>query len=169
MAVLFEEGAIEEEPGAVAMLEEAGFGTKDGERRVLSPEETAYLVEKKMLEVRVNGKVMKKEEVVKYFEKKVEHFRSRCTLYSYFRDRGYVPRTGVRLGGDWRVYAKGKRPGDEPSKYLVHLIDRGWKASLGNIIALLRTSGELRKELLLASVDEEGKALLLKISRVELG
>ena len=71
------------------------------------------------------------------------------------RERGYVIKTGFKFGFDFRVYPRGKKPGEEHSQWVIHVATQDEKISVPNYSRMIRLSGNLKTQLLIAVVDSE--------------
>ncbi|MGC9135931.1 tRNA-intron lyase [Caldivirga sp.] len=114
----------------------------------LSPLEALYLVELGLLEVVDDNSVVDKDTLRELVEKRYEHGELVYELYRYFRDRGYVVRSGLKFGSLYAVYEKG--PGIDHAPMLVHLIDPGRNITALDVTRAARLSHTVRKTFVLA-------------------
>ncbi|XP_046574545.1 tRNA-splicing endonuclease subunit Sen34-like isoform X1 [Haliotis rubra] len=86
-----------------------------------------------------------------------EHERLRCQVFSYLWGRGYYMTGGGKFGGDFLVY-----PGD-PSRfhsfYIAICKPHQEKLTALDIISMGRLGSNVKKTVLLCSVDSEGKVV----------
>lgn len=141
---------------AYSIHEKSRFGEKvDGKIRY-SFYEALFLVEKSKMDVFSNGKIIPPRELVK----KMQRFDKRINVkYSVFKDlrtKGYTVKTALKFGADFRIYEKGKKPGEEHAKWVVFADFEGNKMTWHEFSAKNRVAHSTRKNLLLAIVDEEG-------------
>jgi tRNA-intron endonuclease len=115
----------------------------------LSPLEALYLVELGLLTVTDdNGSPVTKDTLRGLVERRYEHGELVYELYRYFRDRGYVVRSGLKFGSLYAVYEKG--PGIDHAPMLVHLIDPGRNITALDVTRAARLSHTVRKTFVLA-------------------
>jgi tRNA-intron endonuclease len=115
----------------------------------LSPLEALYLIELGLLTVTDdNGSPVTKDTLKELVERRYEHGELVYELYRYFRDRGYVVRSGLKFGSLYAVYEKG--PGIDHAPMLVHLIDPGRNITALDVTRAARLSHTVRKTFVLA-------------------
>ncbi len=134
------------------------FGTLQADGRVqLSLLEALYLVEKKKLEV-LDGK---KQTVsyTKLFQKAKRADRNFFVRYQTFKDlraRGYIVKTALKFGADFRVYERGIKPGQDHAKWVVFPVHESNAFTWQNFSAKNRVAHSTKKRLMIAVVDDEG-------------
>ena len=72
------------------------------------------------------------------------------------REKGYVVKTALKFGADFRVYDKGKKPGKAHAKWIVFAEHESKKLTWHEFSAKNRVAHSTKKHLLLAILDEEG-------------
>ena len=148
----------ENSPQARALYEKSSYGKQLADSRVkLSLLETVYLVEKKRLIVldgrskKVNFKDLGKKAA------RTEHdFWTRYSVFKDFRDRGYVIKTALKFGADFRIYDRGVKPGEQHAKWIVYPVKESAKMTWQDFAAKNRVAHSTKKKLLMAVVDDEG-------------
>jgi len=142
-------------------LWDKGFGEyfEEEEKLILSDLEIVYLSGKGLLKEEAKEAQLKKI-------KKTKGFQELFKAYSFLREKGYSIRTGAEAGEDLRVYEKGIRRGEGKSKYVVHVIDKK-KFNHESLSFAIATAQRIRRELLLALVEEKGEEVVFfKVGRV---
>ncbi|HLC33180.1 MAG TPA: tRNA-intron lyase [Candidatus Nanoarchaeia archaeon] len=158
ITVLFNKGRLTTENSASAkdLFDKSHFGVLLPDGRVeLSLLEAVYLSEKKRIRV-VDGhnKKVKAAEVERKAAK--EHdFWIRYAVFRDFRNRGYVIKTALKFGADFRVYNKGIRPGQDHAKWVVFPVRESQKMTWQDFAAKNRVAHSTKKRLLIAVVDDE--------------
>ena len=94
--------------------------------------EALYLLEKKKLAIKEGKKSMKRDEFIKQSSKKEKNFWERYVVFRDMRDRGYVIKTALKFGADFRVYDRGVKPGDDHAKWILFPVSES-KAILSSI------------------------------------
>lgn len=129
-------------------LRDRGFGDLKGDKLMLTPYESFYLVEKQKIVVR--GKQTKDEltlrDIVRKFSVGKSAIWIKYLVYRDLRDRGYIVRESNKMF-DFDIYGKG------PVRRLISIIYEGGEASLRKLGKLLSYADSERKELILAVVD----------------
>ena len=118
--------------------------------------EALYLMKKGRLELFKENKEISEDKLMKMAEKKEHNFFSRLRVYSDLKSRGYTVKTALKFGADFRVYDKGKKPGEEHAKWIVFAVYETDKLTWYEFAAKNRVAHSTKKNLLLAIVDAEG-------------
>jgi len=136
-------------PDGVALHEQGGFGRLERGGLRLSPEEALYLVHRQKIEV--EGCPF--EELLAAFADRPDLFRS-YLIYRDLRERGYAVQPGL---GHFRLFRRGERPGTGRSRLLVRVLSERDLVDFEAIRGEVETSGHMRKDHVLAVVDDEGE------------
>ena len=87
-----------------------------------------------------------------FFEiaKKLHHkFEEKFIIYEDLREKGYIPRPGLKFGADFVVYKKG--PGLEHSPFIVHVLPHDAKISAIDMVRAGRLATSVRKKFVIAN------------------
>lgn len=158
-ALLIKDVAVtENSPEARELFEKNSYGTQLTDGRIkLSLIEAVYLVEKKRICV-VDGRG--KQVSFAHLSKKAvrtEHdFWARYAVFQDFRNRGYVIKTALKFGADFRIYERGVKPGQDHAKWIVYPVKESQKMTWQDFAAKNRVAHSTKKRLLIAVVDDEG-------------
>ena len=142
------------EPSSVKINQKSHFGNLIDNRIELSLIEAAYLLEKGKISIFNDGKEYNLNEFINLLKEKELY-----TKYSVFRDlrnRGYIVKTGYKYGTEFRLYGRGKSPGDGHSEYVVRIISENYDLNIMDFSSYVRVAHGVNKKLMLAVVDEEG-------------
>jgi len=119
--------------------------------------EALYLVDKGKLEmVNESGKKIDMQTFLKKAKKNDKHFWVRYSVYKDIRNRGYIIKTALKFGADFRVYDRGIKPGEDHAKWVVFPVHETSVLTWHDFSAKNRVAHSTRKRLLLGIVDEEG-------------
>jgi len=134
------------------------FGTllEDGKVQ-LSLLEALYLSEKNKIEV-YDGR-NKKINYEKFFKKIARLEPNIWVRYSVFkdmRDRGYIIKTALKFGADFRVYDRGVKPGEDHARWIVYPVHEGSTLTWYEFAAKNRVAHSTKKRLMMGVVDDEG-------------
>lgn len=92
---------------------------------------------------------------------------TRARVYSTLRERGTVPRSGLKFGADFRVYEAIDSAADPGhSRYLVDVRSSGETVSIRSLSRAVRLATGVRKTHVLAVVDPEGAITWRPIERL---
>jgi tRNA-intron endonuclease len=134
------------------------FGVKTKENKIqLSLLETAYLVEKKTIKL-LDGrnKEIGFEKFIKKAKKMETNFWTRYCVFRDLRNRGYIIKTALKFGADFRVYARGVKPGKDHAKWIVYAVSEGKTMTWYDFAAKNRVAHSTKKKLMIGIVDDEG-------------
>ncbi len=168
MAVLVDGRVIVTDPELAEELEQKGYGEKEKDKLILSPEEALYLVEKrKNFSVQdEKGKELSFEQLLKKLSRLDKEFGRKYLVFKDLRDRGFCVRTGFKWGTHYRVYARGDRPGKGHAIWLVHVVPEEYKCSFPELSRAVRLAQNVRKKMIYAVLDKEGDITYYKIERI---
>lgn len=147
----------EDSDSARDLYNQSVFGTIVNKKTVhLSFVEALYLMQKNRLRV-YDGrkKELTEEEFIRKARKKDTNFLTRFIVFSDLRDRGYIVKTALKFGGDFRVYDRGIKPGEDHAKWVVFPVHESSFLTWYDFAAKNRVAHSTRKRLLLAVVDAE--------------
>ncbi|MCL7413075.1 MAG: tRNA-intron lyase [ANME-2 cluster archaeon] len=114
--------------------------------------EAAYLTYKNRVIVTREDKDLDFEDLMCESSRREGNFEVKYIVYKDLRERGYFIKPGVT---DFRVYPRGGKPGKTPSKYFIHVLSERQPVPLTDLVHQVRTAASVRKELVMAVVDEE--------------
>jgi tRNA-intron endonuclease, archaea type len=157
-ALLANEQVITEDSDqARELYNQSRFGTLSAESKVqLSLIEALYLLEKKKIDiVDGRGKVLPLDLFVKKARKVEPNFWVRYCVYKDMRNRGYIVKTALKFGADFRVYDRGVKPGEDHARWILYPVHEGSVFSWYEFAAKNRVAHSTRKRLLIGIVDEE--------------
>lgn len=140
------------------LFKKASFGGLLDDGRVqLSPIEAVYLTAKKRLQV-FDGKNRKiaLDRLIAGARKKDKNFWPRYSVFKDLRDRGYIVKTALKFGADFRVYERGVKPGEAHAKWIVYPTSEHERLTWQEFAAKNRVAHSTKKNLLVGIVDDEG-------------
>ena len=84
------------------------------------------LTEKEKLEI-LDGrnKAIDSEKFLKKARKIKPNFWIKYCVFKDLRSRGYIVKTALKFGADFRVYARGVKPGEDHAKWIVYPVHEG--------------------------------------------
>jgi len=125
--------------------------------------EALYLVEKAKMNVFLGNKKLKADAFLEEAQKRESNFYTRYRVYKDLRNRGYIVKTALKFGADFRVYDKGFKPGEAHAKWIVYPVYETGSMTWHEFAAKNRVAHSTKKNLLIAIVDDEGDVTYYEI------
>ena len=101
------------------LFEKSKFGEKIEDKVHYLPVEALFLLEEKKLEVFQRGKKLTKQALLDKLQKSDKKIQTKYLIFKDLRKKGYIVKTALKFGAEFRVYDKGKKPGKTHAKWLV--------------------------------------------------
>ena len=132
------------------------FGSMIGGKVQLSLLEALYLIDKEKLEV-LDGRnnPISSEKFIKKAQKTERNFWIRYCVFRDLRDKGYIIKTALKFGADFRVYDRGVKPGEDHAKWIVYPVHETNSMTWHEFSAKNRVAHTTKKKLIMGIVDEE--------------
>jgi len=140
-----------------------GMILEDGKVQ-LSLLEALHLLEKKRIKIIDTKK--KKVDVNKFLKKAQKHepnFWIRYCVFKDMRNRGYIIKTALKFGADFRVYDRGVKPGEDHARWVVYPVHESSTLTWYEFAAKNRVAHSTKKRLMMAIVDDEGDVTYYEI------
>ena len=157
-ADLLKDNAVTENSNEVRELyNQSRYGIMlDNGRLQLSLIETLYLMEKSKIDVyKTKNKKIDFDEFVRKSKKLEPNFWIRYCVFKDIRNRGYIIKTALKFGADFRVYDRGVKPGEDHARWVVYPVYEGNTLTWYEFAAKNRVAHSTRKRLLIGVVDNE--------------
>ncbi len=167
-AELIENKVVVEDQKSRDRLWQKGFGERKERHLVLDLKEALYLLEKTKLKITIkkNNKTVTPKQLRQIAGKREKNFFKKFVVFSDLRDKGYVVKTGFKFGFDFRVYPKGKRPGEEHSQWVIEVKTQDEQFKMPELSRLVRMSQTLHTIPLVAIVDAENEVNYYSVARL---
>ena len=137
---------------AIDLQDKSKFGElKDG-KVIYSSFESLYLLEKNLINILKYNKQVSESDFIKTCSKKDKDFYLKYIVYKYLKNKGYLVKTGVKFGEEFRVYVKST---PNHAKWIVFPLKQSTKIDPKEFISKVRVTHSTGKKLLLAIVDQE--------------
>jgi len=166
-SVFAEERVITENSDeARELYNQSRYGTiLDNGKVQLSLLEALHLLEKGRL-ILLDGKNKKIdfEKFLKKAKKLEPNFWIRYCVFKDMRNRGYIIKTALKFGADFRVYDRGVKPGEDHAKWIVYPVHEASTLTWYEFSAKNRVAHSTRKRLLLGVVDEEADVTYYEVA-----
>ena len=134
------------------------LGEKSGEKILYSLFEALYLAEDNKMEIHdARDKKLSKEEIEKRFEKIDKKFQTKYAVFKDLRKNGYIVKTALKFGAEFRVYEKEKQIDNSHAKWICFPVAEKSQLTWQDFSAKNRIAHSTKKNLLIAIVDDEDK------------
>ncbi|MBS3115330.1 tRNA-intron lyase [Candidatus Woesearchaeota archaeon] len=131
------------------------FGALKKDNVILSLFEAFYLIEKDRLAIKENNKELSEDSFLKKAKRQIKNFQVKYAVFKDLRDRGYIVKTALKFGADFRVYDKGINPGEDHAKWIVFPVHESETMTWHEFSAKNRVAHSTKKKLLIGIVDDE--------------
>jgi tRNA-intron endonuclease, archaea type len=158
---------ISNDSNAYSLYEKSRFGENKNNRIQYMLSEAVYLDEKEKLEIFSGKKRLSKNELFDKIKRIDKRISIKYPIFKDLRERGYIVKTALKFGADFRVYNKGKRPGKEHAKWIVFAEHESKRITWHEFSAKNRVAHSTRKKLLLAIVDEEEDIIYYEVTWIK--
>jgi tRNA-intron endonuclease len=137
-------------------------GIKD-KRLEFALDEALYLMERGKLKIFDGKKQLKFHQFVNFASKKEKNFWIRYQVYRDIRTRGYITKTALKFGADYRVYPRGVKPGQSHATWVLFATSESDSYTWRQFAAMNRVAHSTKKNLLVGIVDSEGEVTYYEI------
>ncbi|WP_135605217.1 tRNA-intron lyase [Methanococcoides sp. NM1] len=124
--------------------------------------EAAYLAYRGKIKVENEGKVLDFAGLFKTASTLQPAFELKYIVYKDIRERGFYVQPGVT---DFRVYPRGSHPGKGAAKQFVYVRSERIPMPLKDLLRSLNAAENVRKQMILAIVDEESDITFYEVKR----
>lgn len=140
---------------AFTLHERSKFGEKQNSRIEYSPAEALFLVQQKKMQVFSGKKSLDFASLLKKLKRHDKKLETKLAVFSDLRKRGYIVKSALKFGGEFRVYDKGIKPGEDHARWILYTIRESDSLSWHEFAAKTRVAHSTKKRLLIAIVDDE--------------
>ena len=156
---------LENSDAARELFNQSCYGTvlEDGKLQ-LSLCEALYLLERGKISVS-EGKKKKLgvDEFLVKAKKFEPNFWVRYSVFKNIRNRGYIIKTALKFGADFRVYDRGVKPGEDHARWIIYPVHEGTTLTWYEFAAKNRVAHSTKKRLMIGIVDDEGDVTYYEI------
>ena len=149
---------------ATALFGDKRYGEQKQGKIVYSIYEALYLLDTNKLELKHKNKKLNFESLLKKAEEQDKKSWIKYLVFKDMRQRGYIIKTALKFGADFRVYERGKQPGQEHAKWILYPVSENHALTWHEFSAKQRVAHSTKKNLLIAVVDEEEDITYYEIS-----
>ena len=136
----------------------------EGGKVQLSLLEALYLFEKeKIILFDGRNKGISHDIFLRKAKKLEPNFWIRYCVFKDFRTRGYIIKTALKFGADFRVYERGVKPGEDHAKWIIYPVHEASILTWHEFSAKNRVAHSTKKRLMIGVVDDEGDVTYYEI------
>lgn len=163
-AVLQGERVIAKDKGpARELYDQSRFGEPKEGNIQYALVEALILLEKGRMEIKDKKSKVDFDTFVDFARKLQPNFWIRYVVYRDMRNRGYIVKTALKFGADFRVYDRGVKPGEDHAKWVLYPVHETLVMPMYEFSAKNRVAHSTRKRLLLGIVDDENDVTYYQI------
>ena len=149
------------------LMKKSSFGELSNEKVLYSLAEAMFLVKNNKMEISSKNKIISPEELLKKFQRIDKKFHLRFIVFDDLRKKGYIVKTALKFGADFRVYDKGSKPGQKHAKWLIFVESENNRLTWHEFSAKNRVAHSTKKKLLLSIVDAENSVSYYEVSWIK--
>ena len=153
---------------AFSLHEKSRFGENITGRIEYMFVESLYLVENSKMEIYFGNKKIDFDNLILKMRKIDKNLATKLNVFSDLRKKGYIVKTALKFGADFRVYDKGIRPGDDHARWILYVIRENEVLKWHDFAAKNRIAHSTKKNLLIGIVDEEGDVSYYEVNWMRL-
>jgi tRNA-intron endonuclease len=130
----------------------------------LSLLESLFLLEKGKLDILDSkNKKLTFELYLRKAQRLEPNFWIRYCVFKDMRTRGYIVKTALKFGANFRVYDRGVKPGEDHARWIVYPVHESSTLTWHEFSAKNRVAHSTKKRLLIGVVDEENDVTYYEI------
>jgi tRNA-intron endonuclease len=149
---------------AFSLHEKSSFGEKKDGKIEFSPVETLFLLSERKIALISNKKPVDFDSLLKKLKKSDKRIETKFLVFKDMRKKGYILKTALKYGADFRVYEKGVKPGEEHARWVLFVVRETDALNWHDFVAKNRIAHSIKKNLLIAIVDEESDVTYYEVA-----
>lgn len=126
--------------------------------------EALALMHAKKMHVSLGKKTLSEDTLLAKAKKQDKRAELKLTVLKDLRKKGYVVKTALKFGAEFRVYEKGIKPGQDHAPWLLFPVREHETLKWYDFAAKSRVATSTGKKLLLAIVDESGDVTYYQVN-----
>ena len=148
---------------AFSLFEKSRFGEKLKNKIEYSFIEALFLFSEGKMEIIVGKKKVGEEKLIKKIKKIDKKIETKLAVFSDLRKKGYIVKTALKFGAEFRVYDKGVKPGEDHARWILYTVRENENISWHDFSAKNRVAHSTKKNLLIGIVDDEADVTYYEI------
>jgi len=152
---------------AYSLYEKSRFGEINEDKVQYSLSEAIFLHQNNKLDIFFANRKLSKEEIFEKCRKIDKKIMIKYSVFKNLREKGYIVKSALKFGADFRVYDKGSRLGDDHARWIVFCEHESNKLSWTDFAAKNRVAHSTKKKLLIGIVDEESDVSYYEVNWIK--
>ena len=153
---------------AFSLYEKSSFGEKTGKKIEYAGVEALFLVDEGKMELIDGKKVLNEDVLIKKLKKNDKKIGTKYAVFANLRKKGYIAKSALKFGAEFRVYEKGASPGKEHARWILFTSRESDMMNWHDFAAKNRVAHSTKKNLLLGVVDEEGDVSYYEVAWIRI-
>lgn len=149
---------------AFSLFDRSSLGEKKNNKIEYSLIEALFLLSQNKMTVFLNSKKIDEEVLLKKIKRLDKRIETKFTVFSDLRKKGYIVKSALKFGADFRVYDKGIKPSFDHAKWILYVVKEHETLNWHDFAAKNRVAHSTNKNLLIAIVDEENDVSYYEVS-----
>ncbi|MBI2629676.1 tRNA-intron lyase [Candidatus Pacearchaeota archaeon] len=149
---------------AFSLYEQSRFGEAKEGKIFYSFAEALYLLEREKIEITSKKKKLSFQRLIEELKKEDPKIETKYRVFKDLRDKGYIVKTALKFGAEFRVYDKGIKPGEDHAKWIIYPVKESETLTWHDFSAKNRVAHSTKKNLLIGIVDEESDVTYYEVS-----
>lgn len=125
--------------------------------------EALYLIEKGKMDLYYKARKIGFDRFISRIENMDNKIHTKFIVFRNMRNRGFVTKTALKFGAEFRVYDRGVFPGQDHAKWILYPVYEGEGLTWHEFAAKNRVAHSTKKNLLIGIVDEENDVTFYEI------
>ncbi len=118
--------------------------------------EALFLVERAKMEISYKSRNIGFDKFIGRIQDIDEKIHTKFVVFRDMRNRGFIVKTALKFGAEFRVYNRGVFPGKDHARWILYPVHESETLTWHDFAAKNRVAHSTRKNLLIGIVDEEG-------------
>jgi tRNA-intron endonuclease len=151
-------------PQAFSLYEKSRIGEKKRSKIEYSSVEALFLVSEGKAKVFSRKKELSEDTLIRKLKKRDRKIETKFAVFRELRKRGYIVKTALKFGAEFRVYDKGDKPGKAHARWILYTSKESDAMNWHDFSAKNRVAHSTKKNLLIGILDEEGDVSFYEVS-----
>ncbi len=154
-AQLLGKSIISKSTAAFSLYEKSRFGDKQEGKIIYAPVEALFLINAHKIKVSKEKKEISEEELLRIIKNHDPKIETKLIVFTDLRKRGYIVKSALKFGAEFRVYEKGIKPGEDHARWVLYTARESDRVRWHEFAAQNRVAHSTKKRLLIAIIDDE--------------
>ena len=149
---------------AFSLYEKSRWGEKKQNSIEYAPVEAFSLITDGKMEFHAAHTKLDQHKALSKLRRLDKNIETKHVVFSDLRKRGYIVKTALKFGAEFRVYEKGVKPGEDHAVWLLYPVKEHQNQTWYDFAAKMRVATSTKKKLLIAIVDNESDVTYYEVS-----